>query len=255
MKEALSVTRLPERCLNWLASSRLKFINELRGGRPLRYFSAHLPVMVTWPEDDTESKYPVNMTVKGIGLIPKSGQLEHFIDLFESVAANTRSRPHFETINERIEAVEALYGNPGNFDPSFLGGLEIFSGKALKNIKNNGHTSLLYVGMEETQVQPAQQMHKIEQPHSAEHHKSVQQPHMGMHGAISYISFQVNGAIEILEQDSVYYRYLLASRKLFEFDKFHIFQPDYPFGYLIRVEEVHDKSPWSRAMVPKSGSV
>ncbi|MBF0518852.1 MAG: hypothetical protein HQK92_03930 [Nitrospirae bacterium] len=236
----LGTSRLPERCLNWLASSRLKFINEMKNGKMLRYFSAHLPVMITWAEgeeSESESKYPVNMTVKGIGLIPKTEQLENFIDLFESVAANTRSRPHIETIRERVEAVEALYNNPANFDPALLGGLEIFSGKALKNVRNNGHTSLLYVGMEETPSAP------VEHPHNMNQH-----PHsMAGHGGISYISFQVNGTIEILEQENIYYRYLLASRKLFEFDKFHIFQPDYPFGYLIKVEEVHDKSPWSRA--------
>ncbi|QWR76808.1 hypothetical protein [Candidatus Magnetomonas plexicatena] len=241
MKEPLSTGKLPERSLNWLASSRLKFINEMRDGKSLRYFSAHLPVMITWVEggeSEPYTKYPVNMTVKGIGLIPKTGQLEHFTNLFESAAANTKSRPHIETIRERVEAVEALYNDPSNFDPALLGGLEIFSGKALQNVKNNGHTSLLYVGMEESPAQPMQHPHNM-----------AQHPHgMGGHGGgISYISFQVNGSIEILEKDNVYYRYLLASRKLFEFDKFHIFQPDYPFGYLIKVEEVHDKSPWSRA--------
>jgi len=63
---------------------------------------------------------------------------------------------------------------------------------------------------------------------------------------IQYVSFQVNGEVEILGKDSPCYRYLLASRKLFEFDRFHLYQPDYPFGYLIRVKEVKDKSPWSR---------
>ncbi|MDA8171122.1 MAG: hypothetical protein M0Z48_04750 [Nitrospiraceae bacterium] len=67
-------------------------------------------------------------------------------------------------------------------------------------------------------------------------------------GGMEYISFQVNGTIRILEKESgnPYYRFLLASRKLFEFEKFHLFQSDYPFGYLIRVDEVLDKSPFSK---------
>ncbi len=65
-------------------------------------------------------------------------------------------------------------------------------------------------------------------------------------GGMQYISFQINGEIEILEKDNPYYRFLLASRRLFEFEKFHLFQPDYPFGYLIKVVEIRDKSPWSR---------
>jgi hypothetical protein len=61
-----------------------------------------------------------------------------------------------------------------------------------------------------------------------------------------YISFQVNGRVEVLEKENPHYRFLLASRKLFEFDAFHLFQTDYPFGYLIRIVETRNKSPWSR---------
>ncbi len=63
---------------------------------------------------------------------------------------------------------------------------------------------------------------------------------------IEYLSFQVNSKVTILEKGDSYYRFLLASRKLFEFEKFHLYQPDYPFGYLFQVVDVIDKSPWSR---------
>ncbi len=109
-----------------------------------------------------------------------------------------------------------LYADADNFEPAMLGGLEIFQGKAHENMRENPYASLLYVGM-----------------------------FYGREG-MQYISFQVNGTVEILEKENSYYKFLLASRKLFEFDKFHLFQADYPFGYLLRVSEVWDKSPWSR---------
>ena len=74
METRLTSGRLPAVCLEWLSSSRLKFLEDMVGGRPMRYFSAHLPVMATWRQDGDE-KFPVNMTVKGIGLI--QGRARH----------------------------------------------------------------------------------------------------------------------------------------------------------------------------------
>ncbi|MBF0488380.1 MAG: hypothetical protein HQK98_09490 [Nitrospirae bacterium] len=221
MEDNNVVNVLPERYLSWLVASRINFINEMKEGRPLRYFSAHLPVMATWPSHAYDgNSYPMNMTVKGIGLIPRPELLDSYSEMFEDIAVSSSAKHHMETISERIAAINKLYGDIGNFDPSLLGGLEIFGGKTLDNLSENNKASLLYVGMSHTER------------------------------GVSYISFQVNGLIEILNKDNPYYRFLLASRKLFEFDKFHIFQPDYPFGYLIRVVEVLDKSPWSKAATP-----
>lgn len=208
---------IPHRFLQWLAESRISFLNDLKDGRPMRYFSAHLPIMATWREG---VGFPVNLTVKGIGLLPKSELLEHYIDIFESVIAEARSVSWDASLQKRIEVMLGLYGDIENLDPSFLGGLEIFEGRAFENMRENPYASLLYVGMS----------------HTAD--------------GIRYISFQINGNVEILNKDNQYYRFLLASRRLFEFDKFHIYQPDYPFGYLIRVVEVRDKSPWPRSKRP-----
>jgi hypothetical protein len=218
VESRLTVDRIPAGCLEWLVSSRLRFLHDLLDGKPMRYFSAHLPVMATWRHGKNGGgEFPVNMTVKGIGLIPGERLLADYTDIFEGVIAEARTMPWRESLHTRVEAVTRLYGRIDNFDPTVLGGLEIFEGKALENMKENPHASLLYVGM----------------AYDAD--------------GMNYISFQVNGKVEILERDSLYYRFLLASRKLFEFDTFHLFQPDYPFGYLIRVMEVRNKSPWSRA--------
>lgn len=213
----ITVNRIPDHFLEWLAFSRIKFLEDMISGKPMRYFSAHLPVMSTWVEGE---QFPVNMTVKGIGLIPSSEQLEHFTDVFESVIAEARSMPWQESLPRRVEVMTRLYSKADSFEPSLLGGLEIFEGRAFENLRTNPSTSLLYVGMSQARE------------------------------GIQYVSFQVNGKVEILGKDNPYYRYLLAARKLFEFDRFHLYQPDYPFGYLIRVLEVKDKAPWSRGAKP-----
>ncbi len=201
---------IPTHLLQWLAESRIRFLDDLKSGKPLRYFSAHLPVMATWSKEDP---FPVNLTVKGIGLIPKDELIMDFIDLFEGVIAESRTMPWHKSLARRIEAMNMLYSSIDNFNASVLGGLEIFVGKAFENLKHNPYASLLYVGM------------------------------MPTNEGIRYISFQVNGKVELLNEENIYYRFLLASRRLFEFDKFHLYQPSYPFGYLIRVSEVRDKSP------------
>jgi len=215
MKGAPSKLAIPQVFLRWLASSRLDFLNGMLEGRPLRYFSAHLPVMATW---NGSGEFPVNLTVKGIGLVPRDDLVGEYIDLFESLSAEARAGNWGETLSKRVDALRALYGNVENFNPFLLGGLEIFEGTAFRNLLANPRASLLYVGMARQEG-----------------------------GGIRYISFQVNGHVEVLKKDSLYYRYLLAARRLFEFDKFHIYQPEYPYGYLLHVQEVKDKTPWSRA--------
>lgn len=212
MQSGVTLNKIPSVFLQWLASSRINFLEEMRKGSPVRYFSGHLPVMSTW----SSSPFPVNMTVKGIGLIPRTEHLHNYTGFFESVIAEAGSVPWEESRCKRIEAIQRLYGDAGHFDPALLGGLEIFEGKTLSNLRKNPSASLLYTGMQ----------------HTAE--------------TTQYISFQINGEVEILDRGTPCYRFLLASRKLFEFDRFHIYQPDYPLGYLIKVIEVIDKSPRSR---------
>ncbi len=217
--KTLKTTSIPEVFLEWLVTSRLDFIKDLVSEKPLRYFSAHLPVMATWNDRET---FPVNMTVKGLGLIPKDEKLGDYTDLFEATIAEARSMSWEESLLKRVKAMQSLYRDRDNFNPEVLGGLEIFEGRAFKNLTEKPYASLLYVGMMKTEK------------------------------GLQYISFQINGKVEILNKDNIYYRYLLAARKLFEFDKFHLYQPDYPFGYLIHVMEVKDKTPWTRTKKARS---
>lgn len=215
---------IPINYLKWLASSRIRFLEDMKTGKPMRYFAAHLPVMATWRDGE---EFPVNLTVKGIGLIPRRDLLMDYIDIFEAAIAEARAIPWTESLPKRIEMMERLYSDIDNFDPMLLGGLEIFEGTAFRNMRDNSMASLLYMGVS---VDPDD--------------RNTVTPERPV--AMEYISFQINGRVEILSKDNIYYRYLLAARRLFEFDKFHLFQPDYPYGYLIRIVEVKDKSPWPK---------
>ncbi len=208
------MTEIPKHCLEWLVESRRRYLKKLMRGEPLTYFSAHLPVVATWSGD---GEFPVNMTAKGIGLLPRSDLLTQFIELFEETLDRVRDMRWSESWSIRVDTLFRLYGDVANFDPRLLGGLEIFEGRTLENLRRIPRASLLYAGIKEEE------------------------------GKVGYISFQINAEVEIVGKENSYYRFLLLGRKLFEFDKFHLYQPDYPYGYIFRVKEVRDKSPWSRA--------
>jgi hypothetical protein len=211
LEENKEARLIPELILKWLVSSRLRLLDDIKEGKPVNHFSAHLPVMATWQD---RSPFPVNMTVKGIGLIPKKKFLERFSGFFEEVFTQAQDKPWEQSLPQRIDTLLTLYRDIDHFDPVLLGGLEIFEGNAFSNLKKNPHASFLYSGTTDTTER------------------------------FQYISFQIDGAVELLSKNDSYYRFLLASRKLFEFEHFHLPQNDYPWGYLIRVLEVRDKSPW-----------
>jgi hypothetical protein len=201
---------LPELFFNWLISTRQNLVEDLRRKRPVKLLSSHLPVMATWAENST---YPVNLTVKGMGLVPKKKSLESSASLLETVFDQYKEISWENSLTPRIEAIKKIYGNRDALDRKHLGGLEIYSRKAYRNLLSNPYCSLLYMGI------------------AMDHRK------------VRYISFQLNGRVEILEKENPYYRFLLAARKIFEFEVFHLVQSDYPFGYLLHIEEVIDKSP------------
>ena len=61
-----------------------------------------------------------------------------------------------------------------------------------------------------------------------------------------YRSFQVNAVVEILTPEHPAYRFAFLSRRLFEYDRFHITQTHFPFAYLFHPVEVRDKTPYAK---------
>jgi hypothetical protein len=211
MEKEYVPAQIPPRFLAWMVESRRQLLDELEQGRQVRYFSAHLPVIASWTADGS---FPVNLSVKGIGLVPRESLLSDFIREFEDVYEHAREKGWGESFPKRSEALRRLYADPELFDAGRMGGLEIFEGRTLENLKALPRISLLFMGM-------------LPQPKR-----------------MSYLSFQVNGEVDICPPGDPYHRFLLAARRLFEFDRFHLPQNDYPLAYVIRVSEVLDKSPF-----------
>ena len=204
---------IPEHFLEWLTSSRLQFLEELEQGRQIRSFPAHLPVLATW---SSQGRFPVNLTVKGIGLIPRERLLPEFTALCEQAFDTALKGEWGESLAQRREVLRSIYRDTAHFDPGLLGGLEIFEGRTLLNLRANPLVSLLFLG-------------------------ALPGPER-----VQYISFQVNGEVETVDPRDPRFRFLLAARRLFEFERFHLPQDDYPLGYVIRVNEVLDKTPFIR---------
>jgi hypothetical protein len=53
----LTLNEMPVKCLDWLVSSRIEFLESMSNGHPTEYFAAHLPVMATWREGES---FPVS---------------------------------------------------------------------------------------------------------------------------------------------------------------------------------------------------
>lgn len=200
---------LPQDFLKWQSSARLLAFQQMSefSADKVKTMPAHLPVLATVGEGD----FPINLTARGIGLVPKLALIEEFCDRFENVIRETKDQDWQVTLPKRVEVIRSFYENPDHFDSWLMGGLEIFEGQTSKNIKVNPRAALLYSGE-----------------------------------APKFPSYQMNGVIKFVEQGDIYFRFLLAARELFSRDAFHVHQIHYPFGYLFFPLEIRNKTPFPR---------
>ena len=200
---------LPNIFLQWQSRARLDMFEQLQKGgvHSIKTLPAHLPVLATMERE----KPFINLTTKGLGLLPKYDKLKDFLNLFVNTKNSCDSRPWESTITQRMEIALKFYNNLDNFDPYLLGGLEIFEGTTAKNLMRSPFASLLYTGR-----------------------------------APKFLSFQFDGIIDIIQNENLYYQFLLSARELFAFDSFHVKQIKYPFGYLFYVINIKEKTPFSR---------
>lgn len=205
----VNTINLPKKFLAWQSRARLEAFEVMRNHQAgaVRSMPAHLPVLATFGEGD----FPLNLTTRGIGLLPKAAVLEEVTNRLKVTIRETQGKPWPETLPRRLSAIKAFYENPDLFDETRMGGLEIFEGQTLKNLKADPRAALLYTG-----------------------------------SAPDYYSYQLNGYVTLIDQDDVCYRFLLAARELFAQDAFHIHQINYPNGYLFYPVEIKDKTPFPR---------
>ncbi len=199
---------LPMAFMEWQISSRLDLLQGIDGkGMPdVKRMGAHLPVMATRSDDHT-----LNLASKGIGLLPKEHLLGHHTLAFREAIHRFKDDTPGSSLRKRLSYLLDLYSDPENFDRETLGGLEIFEGTTYRNLKSDPRAYLLFSGE-----------------------------------APSFPSYQIDGVIEFVKPGDERYEYLLAARELFAMDRFHVYQVSYPYGYVLHVRRVNDKTPFTR---------
>ncbi len=198
-----AIKGLPPEFVAWQMEARQALFQRLGSEPSIPAFAPHLPTLATWGEG---ALFP-NLAAKGMGLLPREELLEEYAIEFENLLARLASRPWPETIQERVVAAQRFYGQAEAVDGRCLGGLEIFEGTTYRNLLSNPLASLLYVGP-----------------------------------GPNYKSFQLDCVVEVVSPGDSRYRFIRSIRGLFEHERFHYQQPDYPFGYVFWVVEARDKS-------------
>lgn len=208
-QEAVRTKPFPDPFIKWQVSARMKMFDLLqqKGAGHARSMPGHLPTLATV----SDGLFSVNLSTRGLGVLPKPSLLSEMTALFVEAREKAAAGSVEDSLSDRVAAVRAFYGDARNFDPYFLGGLEIFEGQTARNISRTPFASLLYSG--EAPVFP---------------------------------SYQFNGVMRVVSGDDPYYLFLLAARELFAFDAFHVRQVRYPFGYLFYLVEEKDKTPFPR---------
>jgi len=194
---------LPDSFLSWLAQSRMAVFEHLlrHGAEGAREHPGHLPVLATMGD----GPFPINLACKGMGPLPRP-------ELLDQVSAEFEAARHSDpSLVRRIATARAFYADWHNFDPSCLGGLEIFEGRTFANLRALPRASLLFFS-----------------------------------GPPEFRSTQLNGSVELCAAGDSRFRFLLAARQLFSHDAFHIPQSRYAAGYLLRPVEVITKTPYPR---------
>ncbi|MBN2154348.1 MAG: hypothetical protein JW839_23030 [Candidatus Lokiarchaeota archaeon] len=213
-KRTFAAMELPRPFLEWQSEARMRMFKAMTqgGAGQVRVQPAHLPVLATWDAGDGAGDFPVNLSTRGMGILPKADKLAHYTSSLERARAESAGRPIQETLPARLRAMEAFYVNVDNFDTRLLGGLDIFEGQTAKNMEHNPRVALLYTGE-----------------------------------APKYPSFQFNAVVEKVLPGNPHYQFLLAARELFATDAFHVHQDRYPFGYICKIVEIKDKTPFAHA--------
>ncbi|MBI2215054.1 MAG: hypothetical protein HYU52_15505 [Acidobacteria bacterium] len=194
--------------IEWMEEGRRRVYDTILHGRAASLTGPphHLPMVTTY---SPHAAFPFNCCNKGVGFQPKQEYLDECIDHLRAVHESTRGKPWQESIRDRVEAAQWFYFNREKIDYRRLATLEIFEKNTYANLRRNPIASLLYTG---------------ESP--------------------IFTSFQINAAVEIIDQDDPRHTFTMLMRTLFESEPFHIYQPQFPYAYIFWISEVISKTPY-----------
>ena len=108
-------SHFPEPFLRWQSEARLQMIETLQtqGADGVRSQPAHLPVLATIGN----GLFAVNLSTKGMGLVPKQDCLRQFITRFEQTRIQSEGEPWSTTLPLRVAAIREFYLRFEHFDP------------------------------------------------------------------------------------------------------------------------------------------
>jgi len=204
----LPVESLPSDKIEWIEEGRRRAYDGMlsEGGEAVRCASYHLPMVTTYSAGAT---FPFNCGNKGVGYLPKEQYLDEFIEYFRCVHESTRGKPWRESLRARVEAARSFYFDRDKIDYRACATLEIFEKTTFANLKRTPLASLLFTG-----------------------------------DSPVFTSFQMNTAVEIIDQSDPRHTFVMLMRTLFESEPFHIYQPQFPYAYVFWICEVKDKTPF-----------
>lgn len=203
--------RLPGDFLDWVIEGRRAMYDLLEGKAHAPFFGSHLPVVVTFSR---ESAFPFNTGNKGVGLSPVPERIDDYIDLYLETFRASTELPWEESLPMRLDAVRRFIGSKDVSDEVLLS-LEIFEKTTFANLCDYPIATLHYTG----------------------------------DGPV-YRSYQINAVVQIVPPEHPVYRFAHMSRRLFEFDDFHITQTRFPYAYAFYPVEVKNKTPFPRRDAP-----
>lgn len=205
-----SVSAPPE-LSDWLDEGRRSMYESLvePTAGPPSFFAQHLPMVVSYNPDNV---FPFTCGNKGVGYLPLSEHLEHFIHRYRDTIEACKGKPWQESLSKRVGVASEFNLTPELIDRRCLVSLEIFERQTFKNLSQTPLASLLFTG------------------HSP-----------------SFTSFQVNCAVEIIRAGDPRYTFITLARTMFEFDDFHITQQNFPYAYVFWISECVSKTPFRRA--------
>ncbi len=200
---------LPQEFIDWQLELRKSMFQRIKAQDFIPNFHAHLPVMATM---NPNGQFPIHMATKGTGFLPKDEFLSEYIELFQDCLEQSKLKTWKESLPDRVAVMQDFYNYVEKIDFRKLGFLEIFRGRTYRNILANPTAAVQFNG---------------------------QGP--------QYSSYQINGIAQVVDSKNLCYRFIYLARQLFEYESFHIQQPQYPCGYIFWVCEVYNKSPRGKA--------
>ncbi len=210
---------LPPSIFNLLIDFREKSIRDIidrvnnPGGFSGGASTLHSPPVAT---RGTPSSFPVNMASKGIGFIPREDFLKDRVEQFDSLINEALENGDDSNREERLNTLLEFYTQREKIDNRMLGTLELYGIRSWRNLQYDPRISILYNTVMESENRP------------------------------NYISFEVRGVVEVVEKESLRWRW---QRNVH--DLFHLYKAkerregDWPVAVLtIHVLKVIDKRPY-----------